>query len=89
MDCVRIERLENGYTVSLDDPAIVKANRAPSVKTATGYKSTPYRDPRKEYAFKTVEEVMAFLGKNLDKALVCNEYESSFDDAIEAGKEED
>ena len=79
MSCVRIERIQNGYTVAMDDPEIVKANRAPS-KPGGAYK--PYRDPRKEYAFTDVAGVMGFLEKNLDKALPVDDYSSSFDTAV-------
>lgn len=74
---VRIERMANGYEVEITDPAIVKANAS----TKGGW-----RDPCVSYAFKTVPEVMAFLEKNLDKALPQDDYSSSFDKAM---KEED
>ena len=79
MSCVRIERIQNGYTVAMDDPEIIKANRAPS---KSGGNPQPYRDPRKEYAFTDVAGVMGFLEKNLDKALPTDDYSSSFDTAV-------
>ena len=69
--CCRIERLKNGYEVELKDPKLVKANRGPGA----------YRDPMVSYAFNTVEDVLKFLKKNLDKALPDDEFSSSFDEA--------
>lgn len=73
MPCVRIEKIANGYEVTLTDPAIVKANSKANSK---------WRDPSREYAFKTVKEVLAFLDKHLDSALPADDYESSFDSAV-------
>lgn len=88
MDCVSIERIRNGYTVAMDDPSIVAANRKRD--TLIGGKSvpsTPWRDPRVEYAFKDVKEVMTFLEKNLDSALPMDEFSSSFDTAVAEGSD--
>lgn len=72
-DCrVVIERVANGYEVEVSEPAS-------SSKKANDL----YVDRRKEYVFKTVEEVLGFLTKNLDKALPADEYDSAFDDAVE------
>lgn len=76
---VCIERMQNGYEVSLSDPKIVKAN---NTRDKNGY--TPYRDPIVEYAFKDVDEVLAFLKENLDKALPANTFSSAFDAAAKA-----
>lgn len=54
---LRIEKLENGYTVAVCDPKIMMANNKP--------KST-YMDPWKEYAFTTAKEVIAYVGEHLD-----------------------
>ena len=54
---LRIEKLENGYTVSISDPKIQEKNR-----TSKG----PWQDPEKEYAFKDAKEVADFVAKNLD-----------------------
>ncbi len=72
-DCCRIERAVNGYTVSLRDPEAVKANAAPK---------TQWKDPNREYVFDSVEKVLAFLGKTLDKALPMDEYGTSFSKAL-------
>jgi hypothetical protein len=64
--CVRIERFTNGYTVEIKDPAIVKENNKPF----DSKKATNYRDPWKSFVFKTDTEVIAFLTKNLKKAIV-------------------
>jgi len=76
--CVRIERIENGYTVCADDPKIRKANKG----------SGPWRDPAKEYSFDTIEKVLKFLEKNLDKALPKSEYSDTFD-ALVADEKDD
>jgi len=70
-DICKIERLANGYEVEVTDPKIAEANR--KSKMGGGWK-----DPKVSYAFKTIKEVLAFLEKNLDKALPLDEYESSF-----------
>ena len=76
MSDVEIEVLENGFEVSYDDPEIRAANSAPS----KGNKSTPWKDPRKGYVFKTADEVATFIGKLLPKL------EPSDDDATEYSK---
>jgi hypothetical protein len=80
MPDVRIERIANGYEVCLTDPEIVKANRKPNSK---------YQNADREYAFKTVAEVMKFLESHLDAALPADDYESSFDAAVADATEED
>lgn len=82
---VRIERLKNGFEVEMRDPEIVKANNAPSKNNAP----RPWKDPNVGYVFKTVDEVLAFLKKNLDKALPEDEFDSSFDAATEEAEGED
>ncbi len=68
---VVIERVANGYEVEVSDPAIKPD------------KGDLYVDRKKEYVFKTVDEVLKFLTKNLDKALPADEYDSAFEDAAE------
>lgn len=79
---IKIKRLANGFEVQMTDPDIVKQNQAPSKKGEIGR----WRDPEVTYAFKTTDEVMKFLNKNLAKAMPTDEYETSFDAAM---KEED
>lgn len=65
-DCVlRVDKLANGYTVEVLDPEISAANSKRDNSSKGTY--TPYKDPWKEYAFKTVEETNAFIGKVLPK----------------------
>ena len=85
-DCCRIERAKNGFTVELNDPAIVKANQKRDISTKNG-PYVPYKSPNVEYVFSTIDEVLAFLKKNLETALPMDEYETSFDAAI--GEEDD
>lgn len=76
-DCVvRIERLANGFEVEITDPKIMEANRKADSKS-------PWRDPHVGYAFKTVQEVIDFLSKNLEKAMPADEYDSAFSEAAE------
>lgn len=57
-DCIaRIDRLTNGFTVEVWDEKIAAENRKPK---------TDYKDPWKEYAFSSKEEVIAFLTAHLD-----------------------
>lgn len=75
-ECVaKIKRMKNGFEVEMKDPEIIKANMKPA-KGGIG----PYKDPNVSYVFKTVDEVLAFLKANLEKA-VPDDYESSFDEA--------
>ena len=63
--CVRIEVFDNGYTVEIKDPAIVKEND----KTYDSKKAMKYRDPWKTFVFKTEKQVTDFLALNLKKAI--------------------
>jgi hypothetical protein len=78
--CVRIERLTNGYTVTVKDPAIIKANQK---RDTSNGPYTPYKDPERQYIFKSVAEVNTFLTRNLDKALPAQVVEDSFDTAFD------
>lgn len=77
--CVRIERFNNGFTVEIKDPAVVKYNNQPYDPK----KSRPYREPWRSFVFKTADEVVEFLKKNLKKAIVSktddDEYGTAFD----------
>lgn len=77
---VKIERLANGYEVEMTDPKIVAQNNKPT-KDGIGR----WKDPKVCYAFKTVDEVLKFLSKNLETAMPMDDYENSFN---EAAKEE-
>lgn len=80
MPSVRIERIANGYEVCLTDPEIAKANAKPNSK---------WRDASREYAFKTVAEVMTFLETHLDTALPADDYSSSFDEAANMSEDDE
>jgi hypothetical protein len=64
--CIRIERLENGFTVEMDDPAIVKANNK---RDNSKGPYIPYRDPSRKFTFQDKKAVMAFITKNIDKII--------------------
>lgn len=56
-ECVlRVEKLQNGYTVEVCDPAQMKKNSNSKL---------PYKSPWKEFAFTTEKEVLAFITKVL------------------------
>ena len=73
MDCLRIERLTNGYLIRVDDPKIVAANRKS--------KGGEYRDPERKFVFDDVKGVMAWLEANIDKALPKDDFDTAFDNA--------
>ncbi len=87
-DCdIRIQRHQNGFTVRITDPAIVKANRErdkqrSSKSSGECCPSTEWRDPQVSYAFTTRDEVSTFIKENIDKALPVDEFSSSFDAAV-------
>lgn len=83
--CVRIEKMTNGYEVEIKDPAIVKANAKRDLSAKT---YTPYKDPMRSYVFTDCDAVLAFLKKNLDKALPDDEYASAFDVAAESSSDD-
>lgn len=75
-DCIlRIEKLDNGFEVEIRDQKAVKRN------SASINKPTPYVNPWRSYAFKNTKEVVAFIEKNLDKAVPDDTFSSSFDEA--------
>lgn len=80
---LKVARFDNGYTVEIKDPAIVKYNNArDNSKPNKPYQD--YKDPWKTFVFKTDKEVTTFLAKNLKKAIVkakADDFESSFDTA--------
>lgn len=55
-EVLRIEKLENGFTVEVRDPKIDEANRKPKAN---------WKSPWKEYAFSTSKEVIAFVTSHL------------------------
>lgn len=81
---INIKRMQNGYTVRITDPAIVKAN-AERDKAAKG-DCVPWRDSQVSYAFTTSAEVLEFLKNNIDKAMPDDEFSSTFDAAVKDSK---
>lgn len=80
--CVRIERFENGFTVGIRDPAIDKRNNLPYEKREK--MGVSYTDPWKSFVFKDADGVVAFLKKNLKKAIVqkkSDDFGTAFDTA--------
>lgn len=73
---VKIERAKNGYEVEMCDPKIKEKNES---QKGVG---SEYRDPYVSFVFKTVDEVMAFLEENLEKAVPMDDFETSFNEAV-------
>jgi hypothetical protein len=77
-DCsIRISRLQNGYTVSITDPKIVKAN---DERPKNG-ECAPWRDPNVTYTFSDVNKAVEFIKENVEKAFPADEFSSTFDKA--------
>lgn len=79
---IRIERLENGYTVEMDDPAIIKANNKRDNSSSTG-PYIPWKDPSRKFTFADAKGVIAFITKNVDKIMpeTKSDFGTSFDTA--------
>jgi hypothetical protein len=78
-DCnIRINRAQNGYSVSITDPEIVKANDARDSKSDG---CAPWRSPDVTYVFATVEKAVDFIKENIEKAFPKDEFSSTFDKA--------
>jgi hypothetical protein len=72
-----IEKLANGFEVSLRDPAKAKKNDS---------KNSIYEDPMVSYAFNDMEGMLDFLRGNLQKAADGDdEYSSAFTEAVSKG----
>lgn len=82
MNSIRIERAQNGFTVCMEDPAIVARNQK---------SDGPYVDPEVEFVFDDEAEVIAFITKNLNKIIPAkkDDFASSFDAAVEESAEEE
>lgn len=83
--CVRIDRFDNGFTVEIKDPAIVKYNALPYDEK----KSRPYREPWKSYVFTTADEVIVFLKANLKKAIADRKEKDDFGTAFDIASADD
>lgn len=79
-DSIRIEVLENGYTVEVRDPDIDAANKKPK---------SEWESPWKTYAFSTPEEVKTFVGEHLDKLLPPPDADTEFSSAFNAATAKD
>lgn len=75
MNCIRIERAQNGFCVYMDDPAIAKKNQK---------SNGPWLDPEVEFVFDDEAEVIAFITKNISKLKPDgkDDFSSSFDAAV-------
>ena len=82
-----IKRLQNGYTLRITDPEIVKQNKA-RTNTKDGCCAPGWKDPEVEYAFDGADQLVEFLEANLEKALPVDDYTASFDAAVKESKRE-
>jgi len=82
MNSIRIERAQNGFTVCMDDPAIVAKNQK---------SDGPWLDPEVAFVFDDAAEVIAFITKNLTKIIPAkkDDFASSFDAAVQESEEEE
>lgn len=82
MNCMRIERAQNGFCVYMDDPAIIKKNQK---------SDGPWVDPEVEFVFDDEDEVIEFVTKNISKLKPDgkDDFSSSFDAAVEESDEEE
>lgn len=77
-DCtIRINRLQNGWTVSITDPKIVEEN---DKRDSKGGCST-WRDPSVTYTFDDINKGIDFIKENIEKAFPKDEFSSTFDKA--------
>jgi hypothetical protein len=83
-DCtIRIKRLQNGFTVTITDPAIVKSNDTRSSKSG---ECAPYKNPDVTYTFPDQEGAIEFIKENIGKAFPASEFDSTFDKAVKETK---
>lgn len=84
---LRVTRFDNGFSVEIKDPGVVKYNKA-NDKIKDYDKRKPYKDPWRNFIFPTAEKACEFLTKNLDKAVTAakdedtDEYQTAFDLAV-------
>jgi hypothetical protein len=83
---LRIKKLTNGYSLYFRDPEIVKANQSRDLSVKA---SKPYREPEREMAFKSVNELTTFLNANLEKMCAADDYETSFSKAVMESEDDD
>lgn len=77
---VRIDVLENGYTVEIRDPKIDEENSKPK---------SSWKDPWKSYAFSTAAEVKDFVGKHIDAVKPPPDADQEYASAFNAASTDD
>ena len=78
-EILTISKIVNGYEIEYEDPEIIAANRKRDMSSKM---MSPWKDPTKEMAFKTVQEVIDFLKDNLEKLEPDDDYNTSFAKAV-------
>lgn len=77
---IKIEKMVNGYEVCYDDPDIEKANRTAKAG---------WRDPEREIAFTSKDDLIKFLEQNLEKLCSADDFETGFTKALMESKNDD
>lgn len=82
-DCfMHMYRFDNGFTVELKDPGIVKYNIDRDKKNSKRGDSVPYleyKDPWKSFVFDDEESAVTFVSKNIGKAISAAKIEETTD----------
>ena len=84
MSDIEIEVVENGFSVEYCDPEI----RAANDKVTIG-KSNPWKDPKKEFVFTTVPEVISFISTLLPKLQPSDDEGTEFSKAFKVASTEE
>lgn len=72
-DCtIRINRAQNGYTISMTDPKIVAENDKPK---------SSWRDPNVTFICSDLSKGLEFIRENIEKVFPETEFDSTFDKA--------
>lgn len=72
-DCtIRINRAQNGFTISMTDPKIVAENDKPK---------SNWRDPNVTFICSDLQKGLDFIRENIEKVFPETEYDTTFDKA--------
>lgn len=91
---LKVSRFDNGFSVEIKDPGIVKYNKMRDAKNSASKGATylEYKDPWRNFIFDTAEKAQTFISKNIGKAIVAakvedsSDYETAFDTAVSSTK---
>ena len=86
MECnIRIEKVSNGYTVSVPDYAAMQARKDAAKKDKSGMASPYMGDCCKEFVAKDTKEVLALVKTALDTA-PGGEFDAAWEEATAAAR---